>query len=178
MFDVRSFEAKKRVFEFDYQQMNTFEFVRCSIKWCQTHHYQLCDRSTEPFESSFLARIKFCKLKHKCELCCKYFGLYKLKDHVNSVHLKLIMIIVQFILYQKHTLCNRESHTIHSTEYFLDFVVGYSPPPPHPPPPQLRKIIIQLKMRKKLISILFENLPSTTTTSTSTSSTTGKIKTK
>ena len=29
-FDVRSFEAKNRVFEFYYQQMNTFEFVRCS----------------------------------------------------------------------------------------------------------------------------------------------------
>ena len=29
-FDVRSFEAKNRVFEFDRQQMNTFEFVRCS----------------------------------------------------------------------------------------------------------------------------------------------------
>ena len=28
-FDVRSFEAKNRVFEFDHQQMNTFEFVRC-----------------------------------------------------------------------------------------------------------------------------------------------------
>ena len=31
-FDVRSFEAKNRVFEFDHQQMNTFEFVRCSKK--------------------------------------------------------------------------------------------------------------------------------------------------
>ena len=30
MFDVRSFEAKNRVFEFDHQQTNTFEFVRCS----------------------------------------------------------------------------------------------------------------------------------------------------
>ena len=29
-FDVRSFEAKNRVFEFDHQQMNTFKFVRCS----------------------------------------------------------------------------------------------------------------------------------------------------
>ena len=29
-FDVRSFEAKNRVFEFDDQQMNMFEFVRCS----------------------------------------------------------------------------------------------------------------------------------------------------
>ena len=29
-FDVRSFEAKNRVFEFVHQQMNTFEFVRCS----------------------------------------------------------------------------------------------------------------------------------------------------
>ena len=29
-FDVWSFEAKNRVFEFDHQQMNTFEFVRCS----------------------------------------------------------------------------------------------------------------------------------------------------
>ena len=29
-FDVRSFEAKNRVFECDYQQMNMFEFVRCS----------------------------------------------------------------------------------------------------------------------------------------------------
>ena len=29
-FDVRSFEAKNRVFEFDHQQMNMFEFVRCS----------------------------------------------------------------------------------------------------------------------------------------------------
>ena len=26
-FDVRSFEAKNRVFEFDYHKMNTFEFV-------------------------------------------------------------------------------------------------------------------------------------------------------
>ena len=32
MFDVRSFEAKKRVFEVDYQKMKTFEFVRCSEK--------------------------------------------------------------------------------------------------------------------------------------------------
>ena len=37
------------------------------------------------------------KSKHKCELCCKYFGLYILKDHVNSFHLKLFMITVQFI---------------------------------------------------------------------------------
>ena len=29
-FDVRSFEAKNRVFMFDRQQINTFEFVRCS----------------------------------------------------------------------------------------------------------------------------------------------------
>ena len=29
-FDVRSFKAKNRVFEFDHQQMNMFEFVRCS----------------------------------------------------------------------------------------------------------------------------------------------------
>ena len=29
-FDVRSFEVKNRVFEFDHQQMNIFEFVRCS----------------------------------------------------------------------------------------------------------------------------------------------------
>ena len=29
-FDVRSFEAKNRVFKFDYQKMNMFEFVRCS----------------------------------------------------------------------------------------------------------------------------------------------------
>ena len=29
-FDVRSFEAKNRVFEFDHQQMNTFEFIHCS----------------------------------------------------------------------------------------------------------------------------------------------------
>ena len=32
MFDVRSFEAKNRVFEFDYQKVNTFEFVRCLKK--------------------------------------------------------------------------------------------------------------------------------------------------
>ena len=31
-FDVRSFEAKNRVFEFNHQQMNMFEFVRCSKK--------------------------------------------------------------------------------------------------------------------------------------------------
>ena len=29
-FDVRPFEAKNVVFEFDYQKMNTFEFVRCA----------------------------------------------------------------------------------------------------------------------------------------------------
>ena len=29
-FDVRLFEAKNWVFEFNHQQMNTFEFVRCS----------------------------------------------------------------------------------------------------------------------------------------------------
>ena len=30
MFDVRSFEAKNKVFEFDDQSMNMFEFVQCS----------------------------------------------------------------------------------------------------------------------------------------------------
>ena len=30
MLDVRSFEAKNMVFEFDHQLMNNFEFVRCS----------------------------------------------------------------------------------------------------------------------------------------------------
>ena len=29
-FNVQLFEAKNRVFEFDYQKMNMFEFVRCS----------------------------------------------------------------------------------------------------------------------------------------------------
>ena len=29
-FDVRSLEAKNRVFEFDHQQMNMFKFVQCS----------------------------------------------------------------------------------------------------------------------------------------------------
>ena len=29
-FNVRSFKARNRVFEFDHQQMNMFEFVRCS----------------------------------------------------------------------------------------------------------------------------------------------------
>ena len=29
MFGVRSFKAKNRVFKFDYQKMNTFEFVQC-----------------------------------------------------------------------------------------------------------------------------------------------------
>ena len=29
-FDVRSFKAKNRAFEFDYQNMNSFKSVRCS----------------------------------------------------------------------------------------------------------------------------------------------------
>ena len=29
MFNVHSFKAKNRVFEFDHQYMNTFKFVRC-----------------------------------------------------------------------------------------------------------------------------------------------------
>ena len=29
-FDVRSFKARNRVFKFDHQQINTFEFVQCS----------------------------------------------------------------------------------------------------------------------------------------------------
>ena len=33
-FDVQSFEAKNRVFELDYQKMNTFEFVQCSKNRC------------------------------------------------------------------------------------------------------------------------------------------------
>ena len=31
--DVSSFKAKNRVFEFDYQKMNTFESIWCSKKW-------------------------------------------------------------------------------------------------------------------------------------------------
>ena len=30
MFNVHSFEAKNRVFEFDHQQMNIFQFIQCS----------------------------------------------------------------------------------------------------------------------------------------------------
>ena len=29
-FDVRSFEAKNRVFDYDHQYMNTFQFIQCS----------------------------------------------------------------------------------------------------------------------------------------------------
>ena len=36
-FDVRSFEAKNRVFEFDYHKMNTFEFVQCSKNDVRVH---------------------------------------------------------------------------------------------------------------------------------------------
>ena len=36
-FDVRSFEAKNRVFEFNYHKMNTFEFVRCSKNEVHVH---------------------------------------------------------------------------------------------------------------------------------------------
>ena len=35
-FDVRSFEAKNGVFEFDYHRMNMFMFDRCSKKWCSS----------------------------------------------------------------------------------------------------------------------------------------------
>ena len=31
-FDVRSFDGKNRVFEFDYQKMNMFKSFRCSKK--------------------------------------------------------------------------------------------------------------------------------------------------
>ena len=34
--DVRSFKAKNRVFEFNYQKMNMFESVRCSKKRCSS----------------------------------------------------------------------------------------------------------------------------------------------
>ena len=30
MFDVRSIEAKNRVLEFNYQNMNMFEYIQCS----------------------------------------------------------------------------------------------------------------------------------------------------
>ena len=32
MFDVPTFEAKNRVFKFDYKKINTFKFVQCLIK--------------------------------------------------------------------------------------------------------------------------------------------------
>ena len=38
MFYVHLFEANNMVLEFDHQYTNTFEFVRCSMKWCSTHH--------------------------------------------------------------------------------------------------------------------------------------------
>ena len=47
MFDIRSFEAKNRVFEFDHLLMNTYKFFQCSKndvrvhsifdKWCSTN---------------------------------------------------------------------------------------------------------------------------------------------
>ena len=38
MFDVCSCKAKNWLFEFNHPSMNMFEFVRCSTKWCSTHH--------------------------------------------------------------------------------------------------------------------------------------------
>ena len=35
-FDVQSFEAKTRVFEFEYQKIYTFKFVRCSKRLCSS----------------------------------------------------------------------------------------------------------------------------------------------
>ena len=37
MFDVLSFVAKYRMFEFHYQQMNPFEFVQCSKNDVRVH---------------------------------------------------------------------------------------------------------------------------------------------
>ena len=36
MLDIHFFEAKNSVYEFDYQEMNMYECVRCPQKWCST----------------------------------------------------------------------------------------------------------------------------------------------
>ena len=67
MFEFLSFEAKNRVFEFDPQYMNTFEFVRCSkidvrvrsIKWCSTHHYLPCMQKMIVNEGYILFTLTF-----------------------------------------------------------------------------------------------------------------------
>ena len=69
MFDVRSFEAKNKVFEFDHQQTNTFEFVRCSKNDVQVRSMfdkMVFDPSlshTENTSQGYLIRAKTVKLK-------------------------------------------------------------------------------------------------------------------
>ena len=47
-FDVRSFEAKNRVFELDHPYMNTFKFIRCSkndVRVCSMFDKMVLDLS-------------------------------------------------------------------------------------------------------------------------------------
>ena len=55
MFDVRLFEAKIQVFEFDHQLINTFEFIGCSKNDVQVH--SMFDKMV--FDPSLLKKDKF-----------------------------------------------------------------------------------------------------------------------
>ena len=71
MFDVRSFEAKVRVFEFDYQEINTFKFVRCSkndVRVRSMFDKMVFDPSLQKFKMIFL----FSRLKKICIFRAEY----------------------------------------------------------------------------------------------------------
>ena len=72
-FDVRSFEAKNRVFEFDYQKINTFEFVRCSKNLCLSLFVKQCSKSSEgPIRVFEFNHYPFCtKTVFNCILHCQ-----------------------------------------------------------------------------------------------------------
>ena len=65
IFDFRSFEAKNRVFEFDRQQMNTFEFFQCSISDVQVRLMF--------YEMVFTTSLEISKLQNSTVIYFQYF---------------------------------------------------------------------------------------------------------
>ena len=105
MFDIRSFEAKNKLFEFDHQQMNMFEFVRCSKNDVRvrsiTRISSVC--TVLAILGDFTPKLKFLIQQSLSKLNSKYCSLFGMKFKQ-----KLEVLWVNFMA-QWRMLCNFSS---------------------------------------------------------------------
>ena len=136
---VRS--KQKKVLKFDHQLVTMFEFVRCSIKWCSTHHYKtsLIKGLMMPIENVFISfASSVCSKVCNATLTLPSVGLIhillpvsvdvlRIKSLFNNLLINIELYYSEQRLYHSRCIFHLSNQTLGSYRIHLRYKVGQRP---------------------------------------------------